>query len=136
MYAPVDIAAVRETEERLRVSLPSTFVSRMMRTNGGEVVIEEEEWSLHPFLDTRNPSRVERAKYDIIQGTVDARKWEVFPEGGVAIATNGLGDELVFLPDAQRNGQLQPTVFMWSHETGELDIVAKDFGELELESPK
>jgi len=130
MPHPVDPAAVRETEEKLGVAFPQGYVTRMTRSNGGDLVIEGEEWSLHPFLDSSEAAHIERTEYDIVQGTVDAREWEVFPPGGVAIASNGMGDELVFLPDPQRAGLLQPNVFMWSHETGEIDEVAKDFGEL------
>ena len=131
MPFPVDITAVREAERRLGVALPAGFIDRMMRNNGGEVAIEEEEWSLHPFLDTSDAKQLKRTEYDIVRGTADAREWDVFPSGGVAIASNGMGDQLVFLPDPQGSGKLQPPVFMWSHETGQLDAVAKDFGELE-----
>ena len=130
MPQPLDPAAVLETEEKLGVAFPGGFVARMTLSNGGDLVIEGEEWSLHPFLDTSEASQLERTGYDIVQGTVDAREWKVFPPGGVAIASNGMGDELVFLPDPQRAGQLRPNVFMWSHETGEVDEVATDFGEL------
>ena len=131
MPFPVDITMVKETEGRLGVAFPVTFVDRMMRSNGGEVVIEDEEWSLHSFFDTTAATRIKRTCNDIVRETTDAREWKTFPSGGVAIASNGMGDQLVFLPDPHRATQLQPTVFMWSHETGELDVVAKDFGDLE-----
>ena len=124
---PVDVTTVRATEERLGVALPEDFVARMLRANGGDVVIEEEVWSLHPLLDGGNAT----TDYDIVRGTADARKWDVFPAGAIAIADNGLGDALVFLPDPEREGHLQSAVYMWSHETGELDVVAKAFGEVE-----
>ena len=48
----------------------------------------------------------------------------------VAIASNGFGDHLVLLPDPNQPKVLLATVFMWSHESGELDKVANDFAEL------
>lgn len=53
--------------------------------------------------------------------------------GGVAIAQDGSGDQLVFL----RAGDVfAPVVLHWFHETGELVTLADDFAALERFVPK
>ena len=131
MAFPVDIAQVRKTETALDLVFPSSFVERMMRNNGGDLVIDGEEWSLHPFLDTSDRTRLTRTCNDIIRETKSAKAWDAFPRTGVAIGSNGMGDLLVLLPDPVNAKRLQPAVFMWSHETGELDVVVHDFRELD-----
>lgn len=54
-----------------------------------------------------------------------------FPREAVAIAFNGGGDLMVFMPEAECAGQLGPTVLLWDHETGDLIEAASDFAELE-----
>jgi hypothetical protein len=43
----------------------------------------------------------------------------------VAIASNGTGDLLVFMPDS--SGGLNGRVQLWDHETGEVSPIALDF---------
>ena len=61
--------------------------------------------------------------------TKQAREWPGFPANGVAIADNGTGDKLVFVPN-DAGDRLAEAVYWWDHETGELTAVADDFGEL------
>jgi hypothetical protein len=130
MAFPVDLEHVGRTEARLGVTFPPSFVERMLTENGGEVVIGEDAWSLNPFLDTSDKTRLKRTSNDIVVETESAREWPSFPQTAVAIASNGMGDHLVLLPDPEQPRQLQAAVFTWNHETGELDQVAEDFVEL------
>ena len=130
MPFPVELEHVRRTEVRLGVTFPQGFVARMLAENGGEVMIGEEDWLLNPFLDVSDKTRLKRTANDIVRETASARGWPRFPQSGVSIASNGMGDHLVLLEDPARPGHLQAAVFMWSHETGELDKVADDFAEL------
>jgi len=127
---PVELELVRRTEANLGVTFPGSFVERMLTENGGEVTIEQEAWSLNPFFDASDGVRIKRTSNDIVRETASARAWPGFPPLGISIASNGMGDHLVFLPDPRRQSVLQAVVFMWSHETGELDKVADDFAEL------
>jgi hypothetical protein len=47
----------------------------------------------------------------------------------VAIADNGGGDKLVFLPDPNAP-RFADAVYWWDHETGKLELVANCFEEL------
>jgi hypothetical protein len=130
MPFPLDRARVKATEDKLGVRFPVAFVERMLEDNGGELDIEGEAWSLHPFLDDGDSVRLARTCNDIVRETRQALEWPNFPRNGIAIADNGMGDQLVFMPSAAAPGQLADAVFMWSHESGEIDKVANDFAEL------
>jgi hypothetical protein len=59
------------------------------------------------------------------------RQWPTFPAAAaIAIAGNGTADPLVFLPRPDRPSELRPAVFLWDHETGDLERVADDPDEL------
>jgi SMI1 / KNR4 family (SUKH-1) len=131
MPFPIDLDQVQRTEADLGTSFRKSFVARMLADNGGDVEIDAEAWSLNPFRDTGDRKRIKRTASDIVRETAEARKWPRFPPQGIAVASNGMGDHLVFLPDPAAPQRLQPSVFRWSHETGELDRVAGDFGDLE-----
>src|SRR5215210_8842967 len=87
-------------ERVLGATLPSSYRRSMLISNGGELETEEDEWEQFPMS---------------------------FPEGAVAIASNGAGDRLVFLKEGNA---FEPVVYMWSHETGALTKVVNDFSEL------
>jgi hypothetical protein len=130
MPFPIDLEQIQRTETELGAIFPTSFVARMLADNGGEVEIDEEAWSLNPFRDTSDRTRIKRTASDIVRETAEARRWPRFPQQGISVASNGLGDHLVLLPDPTAPQRLQPAVFMWSHETGELDKVADDFAEV------
>jgi SMI1/KNR4 family protein SUKH-1 len=130
MPFPVDQSYVKATEAKLGVVFPRGFVSRMLRDNGGEVSVDGEGWWLYPFLDTSDKTRLKRTCNDIVRETVSAREWHGFPENGIAIASNGSGDQLVLLPSATQPTHLQDAIFVWDHETGGVTKVADDVVEL------
>lgn len=99
----------------------------MAQSNGGEVEADDDDWILHPIADTSDRKRLARTAKHIVRETAVSRQWRGFPQTGIAIGGNGAGDRLVFLKDGDTFG---PQVFAWSHETGELQKVADDFGEL------
>ena len=104
---------VEETEAKLRVRFPAAFVARMLRMNGGTVSVAGESWQLFPFWDRSDRKRVARTSNDIARETMNAREMSWFPPGGVAIASNGAGDHLLFLPAADDPGTLAPAVYFW-----------------------
>jgi SMI1 / KNR4 family (SUKH-1) len=124
MPFPTEMKFIRHTEDRLGVLLPLSYANAMCHENGGELVVAEEEWQLHPILDDSDRTRLKRTCNDVVRETIEARKWAGFPANGVCIAYNGGGDVLVFLPDAKDPNQLSEVIYCWHHETRELEVVA------------
>ena len=114
-------------ERVLGATLPSSYRRSMLISNGGELETEEDEWEQFPITDTSDRKRLSRTANHIVKETHVCRGWESFPEGAVAIASNGAGDRLVFLKEGNA---FEPVVYMWSHETGALTKVVNDFSEL------
>src|ERR1051325_6707337 len=115
MPFPVAEQFIVETEPKLGVSFRPAFRARMCRNNGGELSTDEDDWQLFPFFDTSDRKRIARTTNDIVRETASACSWRGFPPEAVAIATNGTGDKLVFLPNAGST-MLQSKPFVWLHE--------------------
>jgi hypothetical protein len=118
---------VRRTEERLGVLFPVSYVNAMCHQNGGDLIIGEEAWQLHPIFDDSDRTRLKRTCNDVVRETNEARKWSDFPANGVCIAGNGSGDTLIFLPDVKDPHRLSEIVYCWHHETGEIETVVSSF---------
>jgi hypothetical protein len=58
MPFPIDIKYVNETERKLGVKFPPSFVVRMVKNNGGEVSAPPDAWQLYPFFDTSDRKRL------------------------------------------------------------------------------
>ena len=119
MPFPVAQEFIAETERKLGVSFPEAFRARMSRNNGGELSTDDDDWQLYPFFDTSDLKRIPRTSNHIARETTMARQWRGFPPEAIAVAANGSGDHLVFLP-APGTSTLQPQPFIWLHETSEL----------------
>ena len=130
MPLPVDIKFVTDTERKLGVKFPLSFVVRMVKSNGGEISTPPDTWQLYPILDSSDRKRLARTCNDIVRETAQAKEWPHFPSHAVAIGGNGCGDQLVLLSQPDDPTQLGHEVFWWDHETGKLDKVADDFSEL------
>lgn len=130
MPFPLPPTMLAEAQARLGVLFPPSFAARMQRDNGGEVVAAHEDWFLFPVADTTDRKRLARTANHVERETALARGWPGFPPGAVAIANNGGGDLLVFLPDAADPTRLAPAVHAWRHEGGEVELVAEGFEEL------
>src|SRR3954454_14735570 len=101
MPFPLDIQYVRRAEEKLGIKLPLGYVVSMCRHNGGSVRALDDWWQLYPILDDRDRKRLKRTCNDIVYQTRYARQSSPgFPPAAVAIARDGGGNELVFLPAA------------------------------------
>jgi len=117
-------------EKQLGIRLPSSYAEAMQRNNGGEIPTDEDLWELYPLPGAKAQLAGHSAVTDVVEETLERRERPSFPAGAVAIADNGLGDQLVFLP-AEEPGQLGEGCWFWHHETGELSIVSEHFGALE-----
>src|SRR5262245_41114114 len=130
MPFPVEIKYVSEAEAKLGVKFPASFVTKMTKVNGGMVTTSGDSWELYPFRDSSDRKRLSRTCNDIVRETLQARQWPAFPQEAVAIGANGGGDQLVLLPQRDGPHALSHEVFWWDHETGEINHVADDFGDL------
>lgn len=117
-----------QTEKELGSKLPHDYREAMKLDNGGEASTEEDEWEFYPIKDTSDRKRISRTCNHIINETESCKGFGNFPEEAVAIASNGLGDHMVFIKES---GCFLNTVFLWLHETGELQELAATFNEIE-----
>lgn len=131
MPFPVDPKWIRQTEEKLSVRFPASFVTAMSKMNGGTVRTRIDHFDLFPFLDASDRKRIQRTCGSIDRETTTAREdWTGFPPDAVAIGANGGGDLLVLIPMPDQPDTLQHTVYWWNHETGAVEPVADDFNDL------
>jgi len=130
MPFPVDIKYIIETEKELGVEFPEEFKKKMTVENGGEIQTEEDEWQLFPFFDKSDSKRISRTCNHIIAETKEAKEWDTFPENAIAIAKNGLGDNLILLPSEINPTILKEEIYLWLHETGEIMEIARTIKEL------
>ena len=130
MPFPVDIKWVKNTERKLNVRFPASYVVAMTRMNGGSVRVGDDFYELFSFLDCTDRKRIQRTCSSICRETESNRKWEHFPPELVVIGHNGTGDMLVLAPMADDPGMLQQTVYWYDHETSEIHPIADDFADL------
>ena len=138
MPFPVDPRWITATEEKLGVRFPASFVTAMTRHNGGTVVVDhdttaEDEFTLHPFLDQSDRTRLKRTTGSIDRETKWNREHDDYlPRNAVVIGNNGGGDLLVLLPMEDDSTSLQHTIYRYNHETGETEAIAEDFAEVRV----
>ena len=130
MPFPVDLKYIIETEQELGLVFPDSFKSKMTKENGGELITEEDDWQLFPFFDKLDNKRISRTCNHIVLETKQARAWDNFPDNGIAIASNGSGDNLILLPSDNDKKKLREEIYLWQHETGDIQEVAKTIDEL------
>jgi len=116
-----------KAEDELGSQLPHDYREAMKLANGGEATTEEDDWEFYPIKDTSDRKRLSRSCNHIINETESCKEFGNFPEGAIAIAGNGLGDQTVFIKEL---GQFQTAVFLWLHETGELKELAASCKEI------
>jgi hypothetical protein len=131
MPFPVDMRWITQTEAKLGVKFPVSFVIAMAKMNGGSVKTSIDTFELFPFLDASDRKRIQRTCGSIDRETAAARKgWTGFPPEAVAIGANGGGDYLVLLPMPGHPEALRHSVYWWDHETAEVGWAADDFADL------
>ncbi|MGB0838498.1 MAG: SMI1/KNR4 family protein [Chitinophagales bacterium] len=128
MPFPVEYKYIEFTEEQLKVTFPKKFKLKMMLNNGGELEYEAFHFELYPFFDQKNRKRISRTCNHIIPETRNMRKWANFPENAITIGSDGCGNQLVLIHEG--NGILKETLFVWNHETGQLDFIAENIDEI------
>jgi hypothetical protein len=96
---PFDLAEqfIIAVESVLGAALPEEYKKAMRLSNGGELEVNDDNWSLHPIADSSDRKRLARTAGHILAETKVCKGWPSFPENGLAIASNGSGDQLIFL---------------------------------------
>ena len=89
MPFPLDIEYVRRAEDRLGVKLPLSYVSQMLKDNGGCVHVRDYVWWLFPIFDESDRKRLKRTCNDIVRESLSSRQRPHFPSNAVAIAHDG-----------------------------------------------
>ncbi len=110
MAYPVDGETIVAAERELGRTLPDAIRARLAADNGGEIRAAGRVWQLHPVWDPTDRRTMRKTANNILVETQAAQSWAGFPEGAVAIASDGSGD-LLILPAGEDN------VRLWDHET-------------------
>ena len=129
-YVPFNLSEEQlvQAEKELGAKLPQEYRDAMKVDNGGEASTDEDDWELYTIKDTSDRKRLSRTCNHILNETESCKGFGNFPDNALAIASNGLGDQMVFIKES--SGKFQNTVFLWSHETGELQELAVSFNEI------
>ncbi|QKX04116.1 SMI1/KNR4 family protein [Aquimarina sp. TRL1] len=120
-----------ETESELNVKFPIEFKTWMMKSNGGELIIHEFEFELYPFFDKSDKKRISRTCNHIGHETKNAREWNGFPDNGIAIGSDGFGNQLILSHNGNRN--LTDELHFWNHETRQVEKIAESINKLYIE---
>jgi hypothetical protein len=118
---------LERTENLLGARFPDSYRLAMMRENGGVLDVADETWELIPLRDASSQRRLSETSDDVLSWNKQFRMWKRWHTLAIAIARNGLGDALVLI---REDGLVRPEVHAWRHETGTLEAVAEDFGDL------
>lgn len=121
---PFDVADefIQEMEKKLGVTFPAIFHKEMCRMNGGNF----DGWELYPVADSSTRERSVVTHNDIIFETREAQDWDGLPEGVIALAGDGFGDQVVVLVNNEK-GTVGDEVSAWSHETGAFTVLASSW---------
>lgn len=128
MPFPIDEKHIKETESELNVKFPNEFKSRMIKINGGELITDEFKFELYPFFDKSDKKRISRTCNHIELETKNARKWNGFPESGIAIGADGYGNQLILTHNGNKN--LTDDLYFWNHETRQVEKIAESINKL------
>lgn len=129
MPFPIEDKYIAETETELQVKFPPEFKKRMKKSNGGELETDDYEFELYPFLDKSDKKRISRTCNHIGLETKNAREWNGFPKNGIAIASEGFGNQVILLHNG--DGNLSEEIYLWDHETGDFERIADSISEFD-----
>ncbi len=124
MPFPLDTIFVDPAAQKLGIRLPISYIVKMQRSNGGDINVAGDDWQLFPIYDDSDKNSIRRTCNDIVRETKLARERACFPSDGVAIASNGGGDLLLFLPN-EMGERMSEAIYFWDHQTGESKSVAE-----------
>ena len=121
MAYPAPPERVDDEQTRVGRVFPPGLRERLLTSNGGDLYIDDEQWTLYPVWDPttkrtagRSAGHIERATASLYGGLA-----EILPPGLVAVADNGDGDYLLLDPASR------PVI--WRHESGEFEPAEIDW---------
>ncbi|WP_439185925.1 SMI1/KNR4 family protein [Carboxylicivirga taeanensis] len=130
MPFPVEEKYIVETENEIGLKFPDSFRDKMKRENGGELIINGNDWTIHPFFDKTDRKRISRTSNHIIYETKEAKNWREFPKNAIVIGSDSYGNKLILLPKRFSKKKLQDIIYEWNHETGKINKVFKSTNEI------
>ncbi|WP_139891465.1 SMI1/KNR4 family protein [Bacillus sp. D386] len=109
---------IKSAEEQLEVLFPEQYKDLFKLSNQAQI----DEWILFPIKDPRN---LKRTWDDIVRQNKDMRDEEM-DKNLISIGEDGTGDKLCYkIVDTN----LDDKIYIWYHETGELEEVASNLKE-------
>ncbi|WP_066172580.1 SMI1/KNR4 family protein [Bacillus marinisedimentorum] len=106
---------IKAAEEKLGAAFPEQYRELCKLVNNAEIG----EWILYPIKDKRN---LKKTWDDVVRQNTLARE-EGISEHLIVIADDGSGDRLCF---KATNGQMGNILYIWDHETEEIEEYAPD----------
>lgn len=119
---------IEEEEARLGRRLPEDLRRRVLEENGGEIEVlgefasdeqDDNVWQLIGVADVIERKGRKRPVEGMAQQTEEARDFRELPEGSVAIAHDGSGNDLLLMPDDSYavywldGAELDPATVRW-----------------------
>ncbi|WP_226683456.1 SMI1/KNR4 family protein [Sutcliffiella horikoshii] len=112
---------IKSAEEQLGVSFPNQYKDLFKLTNNAQIG----EWTLFPIKDSKN---LKRTWDDIVRQNQEVRD-EGMKDDLISIGEDGTGDKLCFrIVDMVIDNK----VYIWYHETEEVDEIALNLKEFIL----
>ena len=109
---------IKSAEEQLEVLFPEQYKDLFKLSNQAQI----DEWILFPIKDPRN---LKRTWDDIVRQNKDMRDEEM-DKNLISIGEDGTGDKLCYkIVDTI----VEDKIYIWYHETGELEEVASNLKE-------
>jgi len=114
----VDELDIKLAEEKLSAIFPEQYKELFKLVNNAEIG----EWILFPIKSQKNPKKTWD---DVVRQNNEVRD-ERISEDLIAIGDDGSGDKLCF---KKGNGKMGDAIFLWNHETAEIDEYAPSLNE-------
>jgi uracil-DNA glycosylase len=124
---PTTEECIAAAESQLGVRLPPEYRNRLASHNAGDLITARDKWRVFPVLDISDAKQAARTAHHLVMKTQQAAIRHGFPEGAVAVAENGFGNLLVFLPGSAK-GTLDGRLQRWDHVTLRCTPTALDYG--------
>jgi len=123
-----DKSFVENAENELDVKFPDSYRTKMLRVNGGHVYLPNQCFELHPLYNSKD---IKRTCVNVVYATKKAHEQYSVPSNLIVLGNDGNSNLLVYKIDG--NGELDPAVYLFDHETRDVTFITGDFQELELE---
>ncbi|MBK1792182.1 SMI1/KNR4 family protein [Persicirhabdus sediminis] len=127
---PIDLKFIEEAEFDLGIKFPVAYRRKMMRHNGGSVLLKSECYQLHPFLDSSDECSTQNTSQSVVRQTQLERLAQKLPDDIIVIGRSDEGHLLVLL--MMGTGNVDERVFWFDINSRELGVAANEFSELNL----